>query len=59
MESKFKFEPMNPPIEFDVPEGWTLRSWYSPSEGAYYISYRTIPERVRGSVIPLFASPTN
>jgi len=36
--------------EQTVPDGWKLRSWYSPSEGAYYISERTIPDRVKGSV---------
>jgi len=52
------FEPLNPlthpNMPTDIPEGWVLRSWYSPSEGAYYISYRTVPARLKDTVIPLY-----
>jgi hypothetical protein len=32
----------------------TLRSWYVPGQGAYYVSQRTIPEHLRDGAIPLY-----
>lgn len=41
------------------PEGWVLRSYYSPAEGCYYVSRRTISDRVWNTmpIIPLYAPP--
>lgn len=39
-------------------DSWTVRSWYVPGIGAYFVSERTVPEQFKASAVPLWAPPT-